>query len=58
MSNSDENKCADVKVSGKTKTSNNKRIGCDSCDKWYHFRCAGYRRMPSKRARFICKYCK
>lgn len=33
-------------------------IGCDSdCGRWYYYWSAGFKRMPSKRTRFICLTC-
>ena len=33
-------------------------IGCDGCDRWFHFWCAGYKRKPSTRSQFLCYACK
>lgn len=34
-------------------------IGCDNedCGRWYHYWCAGFKRKPSSRKDFFCKYC-
>ena len=33
-------------------------IGCDSDGgRWYYYWCAGFKRMPSNRTRFICLTC-
>ena len=31
-------------------------VGCDGCDKWYHFRCAGLTKEPGKRKCFLSQY--
>ena len=33
-------------------------IGCDGCDRWFHYWCAGYKRKPSTRSQFLCYACK
>ena len=34
-------------------------IGCDHPGswRWYHYWCAGYKRKPQKKAKFICTKC-
>ena len=30
-------------------------IGCDgTCGKWFHYKCAGFKRKPSKKIPFLC----
>jgi len=31
--------------------------GCDMCERWWHWRCAGMKRMPSIRATWHCPKC-
>ena len=45
-------------VCGKSDQEPNKWIGCDNCWRWFHFSCAGFRRKPSARSRFVCVHCK
>ena len=34
-------------------------IGCDGdCNRWYHYWCAGFKRMSTSRQQFLCQYCK
>ena len=34
-------------------------IGCDGDrNRWYHYWCAGFKRMPTSRQQFLCQYCK
>ena len=36
-----------------------KKIGCDgTCGKWFHYKCAGLKRMPSHKIPFVCSTCK
>ena len=32
-------------------------VGCDSCHKWYHFKCAGFKRLPKKMEQFVRHRC-
>ena len=34
-------------------------IGCDNetCGRWFHYWCAGFKRKPTSRKKFICSYC-
>ena len=32
-------------------------VGCDSCYRWYHFKCAGLKRLPKKAEQFVCHIC-
>ena len=29
-------------------------VGCDSCYRWYHFKCASFKRLPKKMEQFVC----
>ena len=29
-------------------------VGCDLCTRWYHWKCLGYKRRPSKKQRLPC----
>ena len=34
-------------------------IGCDGkCGHWFHYKCVGYKRKPSKNAPLLCVSCK
>ena len=32
-------------------------IGCDTCYRWYHYKCVGFKRLPKKPTRFVCHLC-
>ena len=32
-------------------------VGCDKCDSWWHFWCAGFPAMPSEEEEWACEYC-
>ena len=32
-------------------------VGCDTCYWWYHFKCAGFSRCPTRKDEFICCIC-
>lgn len=34
-----------------------KWIGCDTCYRWYHFKCVGFKRLPKKTTRFVSHLC-
>lgn len=40
-----------------TETDNEQWIGCDECDKWYHFICAGVTSIPSSEESWFCRTC-
>ena len=33
-------------------------VGCDKCYRWFHFRCAGFQRLPKETEQFVCHICK
>ena len=32
-------------------------VGCDTCKRWYHWKCLGYKRRPSKKQKIRCVSC-
>ena len=32
-------------------------VGCDTCYRWFHFKCAGFKRLPKKSEQFVCHIC-
>ena len=36
---------------------NRRWIACDICDEWYHFECAGIKRVPNKEEPWYCQLC-
>ena len=32
-------------------------VGCDTCYGWFHFKCAGFKRLPKKSEQFVCHIC-
>ncbi len=59
---SEEDECQVCGGCYSTDTEDKKKgwIGCDGpgCHRWFHFWCAGYKRKPSTRAKFLCYACK
>merc|ERR1712130_972611 len=52
--------CEDKNDPTKPEDQKNRMIGCDGCDKWYHWNCVGIDRnnKPGKEDDWFCKKCK
>lgn len=58
VSDEDEDTSHCFKCSGAYDDSQVKEwIGCDTCYRWYHYKCVGFKRLPKVTTRFSCHLC-